>query len=70
MNRRAAIEVLLETEVPIRFLPRCYNRDNGDNQISWVQEYTGVCEERSWTREAQDLSLLEAVSREQLVKMQ
>jgi hypothetical protein len=36
-NRRATIEVLLDTGVFTRFVPRCYKEDSWDDQVSSVQ---------------------------------
>jgi hypothetical protein len=38
--------------------------------MSSVEFYKGGCEDRSWTLEAEEFPLLEAVAREQFVKIQ
>jgi hypothetical protein len=39
-------------------------------KVTSVQFFRGVCEERTWAREAEESPLLEAVARERLVKTQ
>jgi hypothetical protein len=58
-------------------VPRSYNQDSWSNEISWVmygnrwrQFCTGGYEDRTWTRETEESSLLEAVAEEGLVKTQ
>jgi hypothetical protein len=46
-------------------VPRCYKQET---VLELNQFPTGVCEERTWAREAEESPLLEAVARERLVK--
>jgi hypothetical protein len=66
-NRRATIEVLLETG--------CFYVVRAEElslrQLGQPSQFcTGVCEERTWAREAEKSPLIEAVARERLVKTQ
>jgi hypothetical protein len=49
---------------------RSYIEDSCGDQVSSVEFCTGVCEQRTWTREADESSVLEAVARERVMKTQ
>jgi hypothetical protein len=58
-NRRAVLSMWS--------VPRCYKQGDGSELSHFC---TGVCEEKTWSRETEEFALLETVARERLMKTQ
>jgi hypothetical protein len=63
------VELLLETVLFAWFVPRSYFEDNcGDTVSCQLSVESWDCEDRTWAQEAEESTLLEAVTRKRLVR--